>query len=1563
MQVKKLTFPIFIIFLLSIGISFLSLPSFLYALPEGEQVSAGSAAFDRSNPDTLNINTPSEKLIVNYNSFSIAQQETVNFHQPSSSSIALNRVTGIDPSSIMGTLTANGRIFLVNPNGVIFGPNSRVDVAALVASTLDISNNDFLSGNYHFYKAEGKNGYILNQGNITTRNGGYACFLSGAVENSGIIQAELGTVVLAAGERMTLALDDLGQISVVVDEAVKEVVFGPDGQKINSAIKNSGTISANGGKVILTARALNDVFDYAINNSGFIEARSLVNNNGVVELIAEGAPVINTGKIEAGEIKIEVKDSDFINKGEIITDGSPALPNGGRVSIEAGIILQQGLISANALEEGTAGEIVIVSQTSTVLDENSTTEACALGIVGNGGRILIDSTGGNTVVNRNAVIDVSAGAISGNGGFIEVSAFEQLGFYGVLSGRAPPGYQAGTAILDPTDASVSGTYSIDATVWATNNITIDGDVTIDDSYLLNLFADHNSETPGDWHDGIGTITRSGDYTISGSFATLNLKAGNGIGTSDFPIKTDVANLSAEIDPGSAGGDIYIQGIADLTITTITTPSGTVRLSASGSILDDGDNDTKITATNLILFAATGIGSGDALETQVSYLQATNSTSGDIEIINTGSLDLQDLATLGYAVKNLGTGNITIEASGDDATSIYVYAPIETTAGDISLTATNTVYISVTGADSDYEDGSSYYAQIYVYETAPITSVAGNIVLSAINSLTVTIDDAYSYIDSSSSYAEVMTYSEITTDSGRIEFTADNSLARNISSDYLDYYEDYSSNYAQIQTYESVYTTYSTVDETGKGAIIFSATNDVSNAVTVGDGDINYYYDYPYNFAYIEVSYAVAISTVAGEIELTADNTMTRDISADYIAYFYLLDSEWSSYPEVFAKIEISYTDITSTNGNITIQATNTIDNTVFASNPVDDGFGNISYEGGIDEYYDYSYNYAEVYIDNGITTISTEGDILITATNTVNPASPDKDVTADYIGYYDDESQNYAYLYINDALTTDPESSGETPGTITLQATNDVTTTVDVTNEEDSSGEIDEYDDNSENYADIDAPRDITSCQGKIELTADNDVTREVLSDYIYEFDDYSQNYADIQTSGEISATSGAIEITADNSVSRTISGGTINDDFSNNYVQISINNAISTATGNINMQADDYAISGGISSDSGDIIFANTSSGRLIALGYSSLEDDMEIDETEIGFISTTSGTITIGSETAGTITVGTADFDENDLILITGGSILDGDGGSMPDDYDIRCRNLTLNATGDIGDSGEGEEIDLDYSGTLTENKAPNPPTDLIGDPEIESWSNGTVTVSWIAATDPNYYTNSGIDGYSVVWDNISDTVPDTTKDIGDVTSMSDSSLGDANTPYFHIRAIDKAGNASDAVHIGPFYIDKTAPTVTITSPSAGTYTASQTLIYTATDSLSGIATTSPANNTVYSTSGTYNITVTVTDAAGNSKSSSVTFTIAAVTTSTTTIVMQSQLANSSVVRFSPPISQQAGQQRQFNTFDIMGPVYLYRLTTPIDSSAFDQFQLTADMYEFINGVLMLKGAGTLP
>ncbi|MBN2483192.1 MAG: filamentous hemagglutinin N-terminal domain-containing protein, partial [Candidatus Omnitrophica bacterium] len=284
---------------------FVLFPNITYALPQGEQVVSGSATFDRSQTNTLTVSQATDKLIANYQSFSIGKPEAVNFLQPSASSVALNRVVGVEPSAILGRLTANGKIFLVNPNGILFGQGSVMDTAGMVASTLNISDSDFLAGRYTFY---GQGGSVVNQGYISSP-GGYVALLGSTVQNAGVIEANLGSVALASGDAVTLNLDPAGLISVVIDEATTQNL-----EDAEAAVENTGTIAADGGKVILTAKTLEGVFAKAINTTGIIEADSLNASTGEISLSSNGA-VSSTGDMSAKGGTITVCTDDILSLG------------------------------------------------------------------------------------------------------------------------------------------------------------------------------------------------------------------------------------------------------------------------------------------------------------------------------------------------------------------------------------------------------------------------------------------------------------------------------------------------------------------------------------------------------------------------------------------------------------------------------------------------------------------------------------------------------------------------------------------------------------------------------------------------------------------------------------------------------------------------------------------------------------------------------------------------------------------------------------------------------------------------------------------------------------------------------------------------------------------------------------------------------------------------------------------------------------------------------------------------------------------------------------------------
>ena len=153
-------------------------PTFVFALPSDPTVQAGSVAFDQIDSNTLNVIQSTNKAIIDWQSFNIQANEATHFQMPSSSSINLSRVTGGVGSEIFGSLTSNGTLMLLNPNGILFGANSKIDVGGLIATTSNISNDDFMAGNYRFDIPASVNRTVINRGTINVAQGGVCWRLS-----------------------------------------------------------------------------------------------------------------------------------------------------------------------------------------------------------------------------------------------------------------------------------------------------------------------------------------------------------------------------------------------------------------------------------------------------------------------------------------------------------------------------------------------------------------------------------------------------------------------------------------------------------------------------------------------------------------------------------------------------------------------------------------------------------------------------------------------------------------------------------------------------------------------------------------------------------------------------------------------------------------------------------------------------------------------------------------------------------------------------------------------------------------------------------------------------------------------------------------------------------------------------------------------------------------------------------------------------------------------------------------------------------------------------------------
>ena len=381
------------------------------AAPVGGQVSAGSGQITQTGNATT-IQQGSDRLAINWNSFNVGANESVRFNQPNASAIALNRVLGQDSSKILGNLSANGQVFILNPNGVLFGSGAQINVGGLVASTLNLSDSDFMNGNgrYAFTPVAGKAGAsVINQGSITA-NGGYIALLAPQVINQGTLTANGGNVSLAAGTQMSLTLGAHGLLSLSIDQGA-----------VDALAANHNLIQADDGVVLLSSKGQDAVLSGVVNNSGVIQARTVSNQGGAIRLLAQGGTVQADGTLDASA-------STGGNGGFIETSGDKIkIADSVRITTAAAngktgtwLIDPNDLIIANI-----GGDISATTLIGQLASSNVTLNT-AMGHTGNGDIFVNDALGWNTAntlslqaernINLNAAINAAQGGLTLNAG-------------------------------------------------------------------------------------------------------------------------------------------------------------------------------------------------------------------------------------------------------------------------------------------------------------------------------------------------------------------------------------------------------------------------------------------------------------------------------------------------------------------------------------------------------------------------------------------------------------------------------------------------------------------------------------------------------------------------------------------------------------------------------------------------------------------------------------------------------------------------------------------------------------------------------------------------------------------------------------------------------------------------------------------------------------------------------------------------------------------------------------------------------------------------------------------
>ncbi len=338
-----------------------------YATPYGEQVAGGSADFSRPQTGVLNVDQHSDRVVIDWTRFDIGAKAKTEFFQPGSESLAVNRVTGAgDPTQILGTLKANGKLMILDRNGVFFGAGARIDVGGIIASTGEISTSAVMNGDTVFNFDNFGNGEIVNYATINVADAGLAAFVAPTVRNYGVINAKLGKVAFAAGAKVTLDLYGDQLIEIAVDDKAEEAL-----------LENAGTINAEGGTVLMTAQAAKTAVDNVINMSGIINASSATQDGGKIVLSGGGQGTVSvSGNIDAsgagagGEIGVDGQNITLAAGSNINADGAET---GGTVRIYAKEEGEyEGAVTARGGETGyveTSAATLAFAETASILTD------------------------------------------------------------------------------------------------------------------------------------------------------------------------------------------------------------------------------------------------------------------------------------------------------------------------------------------------------------------------------------------------------------------------------------------------------------------------------------------------------------------------------------------------------------------------------------------------------------------------------------------------------------------------------------------------------------------------------------------------------------------------------------------------------------------------------------------------------------------------------------------------------------------------------------------------------------------------------------------------------------------------------------------------------------------------------------------------------------------------------------------------------------------------------------------------------------------------------------------
>jgi len=639
-----------------------------WALPQGGNVVGGAATITQPASNQLDINQTTNRAIINWNSFNIGTGEGTTFYQPSASSIALNRVTGsTSPTQILGNLTANGQVAIINPNGVIFEKGSQVNVGSLIATSNDISNANAMAGNLNFNIAGNANAGVVNQGTITAAQAGLVALVAPSVRNDGVINAKLGTVALGAGNGFALDLNGDGLYSLAVTAPAAQ-----------ANITNTGNIAAQGGHVLLTANAAAGVLNDVINNSGLISATTAsTGQNG--EIILDGG---TTGAVTvAGTLDASGKSAGQTGGlievlGDNITIASGAL-------LDASGAAGGGHVAIGGIYDDTS----MTFATNVNIAQGSTINVSALQN-GNGGLTEIVTRGaGATTTFAGTVLGKGAG--TGAGGQTKMDALTPKGSEsdparlayldsGSIDNSAPIG-QTGVVVADPLEWTIWNGAGDSTHI---NAASIESVLNNGTNFISQSDQKYTVSSAVNW-TGTGSLTliTGGDMFVNAGLQSLGsgaltLAAAHSLTMTGSTVKTNTGNINIDT------GDISMQR------SSITAQNALLNVNNSGIFSSDAAGVLNVGASDpaqLIVHQ----NAGGSLQNTLDAI-GTVGTGGAEAILGSGIFTGPvTIKTSNLLLEGNGINNTFIEAATGNAPVITVTKTTGTVISNLSVDGGNT----------------------------------------------------------------------------------------------------------------------------------------------------------------------------------------------------------------------------------------------------------------------------------------------------------------------------------------------------------------------------------------------------------------------------------------------------------------------------------------------------------------------------------------------------------------------------------------------------------------------------------------------------------------------------------------------------------------------------------------------------------------------------------------------------------------------------------------------------------------------------------------------------------